>query len=45
MGEIAISDSEIILFYNSKSVKAQQTLSYARAEGLPIQQMYSLNTL
>lgn len=37
MGEIATSDRQITLFYSSKSSRAKQTLAYARAEGLPIQ--------
>ncbi|WNH07761.1 arsenate reductase family protein [Thalassobellus suaedae] len=37
MGEIATSDRQITLFYSSKSVRAKQTLAYAKAEGLPIQ--------
>lgn len=38
MGEIATSNRQITLFYSSKSVRAKQTLVYAKAEGLPIQQ-------
>jgi arsenate reductase len=37
MGEIATSERQITLFYNSTSVRAKQTLVYARAEGLPLQ--------
>lgn len=37
MGEIATSERQITLFYNSKSVRAKQALAYAKAEGLPIQ--------
>ena len=36
MGEISTSDRQITVFYNSKSVRAKQTLAYAKAEGLPI---------
>ena len=36
MGEIATSDRQITLYYNSKSSRAKQTLAYARAEGLPM---------
>lgn len=36
MGEIATSNREIILYYSSTSVRAKQTLAYAKAEGLPI---------
>lgn len=39
MGEIATSNRQITLFYNSKSVIAKQTLAYAQAEGLPIQEI------
>ena len=38
MGEIAISDRQITLFYSSKSIRAKQTLAYAKAEGLAIQE-------
>lgn len=38
MGEIATSERQITLFYSSKSIRAKQTLVYAKAEGLPIQQ-------
>ncbi len=37
MGEIATSERQITLFYNSNSVRAKQTLVYAQAEGIPIQ--------
>lgn len=36
MGEIATSERQITLFYHSKSVRAKQTLAYAKAEGLPL---------
>lgn len=39
MGEIATSDRQITLFYNSKSVRAKQTLVYAEAEGLAIREV------
>lgn len=39
MGEIATSNRQITLFYSSKSVRAKQTLAYAKAEGLPIQEI------
>jgi arsenate reductase len=39
MGQIATSKRQITLFYSSKSVKAKQTLAYAKAEGLPIQEI------
>jgi arsenate reductase len=44
MGEIATSDRQITLFYSSKSVRAKQTLAYAKAEGLPIQEIDILKT-
>jgi len=39
MGEIATSERQITLFYSSKSTRAKQTLAYAKAEGLPIEQI------
>jgi arsenate reductase len=39
MGGIATSDRQITFFYSSKSVRAKQTLAYAKAEGLPIQEI------
>ncbi len=44
MGEIATSDRQITLFYSSKSVRAKQTLAYAKAEGWPIQEIDILKT-
>lgn len=44
MGEIATSNRQITLFYSSKSVRAKQTLAYAKAEGLPIQEIDILRT-
>lgn len=44
MGEIATSDRQITLYYNSKSIRAKQTLVYAKAEGLPIQEIDILKT-
>ena len=44
MGEIATSDRQITLFYSSKSSRAKQTLAYAKAEGLPIQEIDILKT-
>ncbi len=44
MGEIATSNRQITLFYSSKSVRAKQTLAYAKAEGLPIQEIDILKT-
>lgn len=37
MGEIATSDRQITLFYNSDSVRAKQTIVYAEAEGFKLQ--------
>jgi arsenate reductase len=39
MGEIATSNKQIILFYSSKSVRAKQTLAYAKTKGLAIQEI------
>ena len=36
MGEIATSNRQITLYYNSESSRAKQALAYAKAEGLPI---------
>jgi arsenate reductase len=44
MGEIATSDRMITLFYNSSSRRAKQTLAYAKAEGLPIEEIDLLKT-
>ena len=44
MGEIATSNRQITLFYSSKSIRAKQTLAYAMAEGLPIQEVDILKT-
>ncbi|NKI27612.1 hypothetical protein HCG49_13660 [Arenibacter sp. 6A1] len=44
MGEIATSDRQITLYYSSKSTRAKQTLAYAKAEGLPIQEIDILKT-
>lgn len=44
MGEIATSDRQITLFYSSKSVRAKQTLAYAKAEGLEMQEIDILKT-
>lgn len=33
------SDRQITLFYNSKSIRAKQTLAYAKTEGLLIQEI------
>jgi len=39
MGEIATSERQITLIYNPKSVRAKQTLAYAKAEGYPIREI------
>lgn len=44
MGEIATSNRQITMFYSSKSVRAKQTLAYAKAEGLKIQEIDILKT-
>ncbi|WP_298369399.1 hypothetical protein [uncultured Lutibacter sp.] len=44
MGEIATSERQITLFYNSKSVRAKKALAYAKSEGLPIQEIDILKT-
>ncbi|SHJ81445.1 Arsenate reductase, glutaredoxin family [Arenibacter nanhaiticus] len=44
MGEIATSDRQITLYYSSRSTRAKQTLAYAKAEGLPIQEIDILKT-
>lgn len=44
MGEIASSDRQITIFYSSKSIRAKQTLAYAKAEGLPIREIDILKT-
>jgi arsenate reductase len=36
MGEIATSNRQITLYYNSESSIAKQTMAYAKAEGLAI---------
>ena len=44
MGEIATSQRMITLFYHSKSNRAKKTLAYAKAEGLPIDEIDILKT-
>lgn len=44
MGEIATSERQITLFYNSNSTRAKQTLAYAKAEGLRILEIDILKT-
>lgn len=44
MGEIATSKRQITLFYNSKSVRAKQTLAYAKSEGYKLKEIDILKT-
>ncbi|MCQ0110518.1 Arsenate reductase, glutaredoxin family [Zhouia amylolytica] len=44
MGEIATSNRQITLFYSSNSTRAKKTLAYAKAEGIPIQEVDILKT-
>ncbi|MCK0131608.1 hypothetical protein MWU59_08840 [Flavobacteriaceae bacterium F08102] len=44
MEEIATSNRQITLFYNSDSKRAKQTLAYAKAEGYPIREIDMLKT-
>lgn len=44
MREIATSNRQITFFYSSKSIRAKKTLAYAKAEGLPIQEIDILKT-
>lgn len=44
MGEIATSDRQITLYYNGASIRAKKTLAFAKAEGLPIQEINILKT-
>lgn len=44
MGEIATSERQITLFYNSNSSRAKQTLIYAKTEGLKLQEIDILKT-
>lgn len=44
MGEIATSNRQITLFYNSNSIRAKKTLALAHAEGLPIRDIDILKT-
>jgi len=39
MGEIATSNRQITLYFSSNSIRAKQTLAYAKAEGLPIEEI------
>ena len=39
MGEIATSNRQITMFYSSDSIRAKKALAYAKAEGLPIQEI------
>ena len=44
MGEIATSERMITIFYHSQSGRAKQTLAYAYAEGLPVEEVDILKT-
>ncbi|MHB1147765.1 MAG: arsenate reductase family protein [Lutibacter sp.] len=44
MGEIATSDRQITLYYNSESSRAKQALAFAKGEGLAIQTIDILKT-
>ncbi|AOW20688.1 arsenate reductase family protein [Urechidicola croceus] len=44
MGEIARSPRQITVFYHSKSVRAKQTLAYAKSKGLPVLEIDMLKT-
>jgi arsenate reductase len=44
MGEIATSERQITLFYQSKSSRGKKTLAYAVAEGVPILEVDILKT-
>ncbi|SFW23961.1 arsenate reductase family protein [Cellulophaga fucicola] len=39
MGEIATSNRQITLYYSSESVRAKQTLAYAKTEGYSIHEI------
>ena len=44
MGEIATSNRQITLYYNSECAIATQTLAYAKAEGVPVLEIDILKT-
>lgn len=44
MGEIATSNRQITIYYNSQSVIAEKTLAYAKTEGLAILEIDILKT-
>lgn len=44
MGEIATSDRQITLYYNSSSVRAKQTIAYAETEGFRLHKIDILKT-
>ncbi|PKB44192.1 arsenate reductase [Cellulophaga sp. RHA19] len=39
MGEIAKSNRQITLYYSSESIRAKQTLAYAKTEGFIVQEV------
>ncbi len=43
-GVISTSDRQIILFYNSRSQRGKQALTYAKTHGLPIEEIDILKT-
>ncbi|WP_274474497.1 arsenate reductase family protein [Mangrovimonas aestuarii] len=44
MGEIATSNRQITLYYNSNSGRAKQTLAYAKTKGLAVYEVDVLKT-
>ena len=44
MSDLATSDRQITLYYNSNSSRAKQALVYAKAEGLKLQEIDILKT-
>src|SRR5688572_16962419 len=44
MSEIATSERQITLFYNSNSERAKQTIAYAKAEGIEVNLIDLLKT-
>lgn len=44
MGEIATSNRQVTLFYNSDSLKAKKTLAYAKANRLKLEEIDILKT-
>ena len=44
MGEIATSNRQITLFYNSNSIRGKKTIALAKSKGLPIQEIDLMKT-